>query len=235
MGDDLHKMFESWGLKIMTERQEKEQPSRRAQKSNTTPDKIGDASAAAATAGITHFRYEYLIDGLHGYVGRDPHVKTNKVIQDSGDSTKLSLEERITEIGSEVCRADFVWACKDLNEAINEKYAGNPKWRFAIQNSDNFFIPLMAALGDARTTSWAKGALEERKAKLVELIKTSAEDDPLALAGDNSQSLAYVQNSIRSNIGRKQRLVVFIAFKRYFRNGLEDASYPIDWREALMD
>ncbi len=223
MGDDLHRMFSSWGLPLLTERQEKEQPRRRRR---SVEDSLVDC--------VTHFRYEYLIDGLHGYVGRDPHVKTNKVVQDSGDSARLSLEERITEIGSEICRADFVWACKELNEAIKSKYANTPKWRFAIQNSDNFFIPLMAALGDARTTSWTKGALEDRKAKLVDIIKNSSQEDPLALAGDNSQSLAHVQNSIRSNIGRKQRSVVFIAFKRYFRNGTDDISYPVDWREALM-
>jgi hypothetical protein len=94
----------------------------------------------------------------------------------------------------------------------------------------------MAALGDARTSPGTKGALEDRKSKLLEIIRDSSDDDPLSLVGDNnSQSLTYFLNSIRSNIGRKQRSVVFIAFKRYFRAGTEDISYPIDWREALME
>lgn len=227
MGADIKEMFKSWDLPLLTERQEKEQPRRRGRK----PVK----ESLQPTAGVTHFRYEYLLDGLHAYVGRDPHVKTNKLLQASGDSARLPIEERITEIGSEVCKADFVWACKDLNEAIKEKYTGTPKWRYAIQTSDNFFIPLMAALGDARTTPWAKPAIEDRKAKLIDIIKTSGSEDPLVLAIESSQSLTHVLNSIRSNIGRKQRSVIFIAFKRYFRNGTDDQSYPIDWREALMD
>jgi len=238
MVDDLRKMFESWGIPLLTERQEKEQPARRTRKQAAPPPLglDGEPEITPATAGITHFRYEYLIDGLHGYVGRDPHVKTNKVIQESGDSARLPLEERITEIGSEVCRADFTWACKELNDAIKQKYGNTPKWRLTIQNSDNFFIPLMAALGEARTSPGTKGALEDRKSKLLEIIRDSSDEDPLSLVGDNnSQSLTYVLNSIRSNIGRKQRSVVFIAFKRYFRAGTEDISYPIDWREALIE
>lgn len=223
MGDQLREMFKNWGLSLLTEREEKEQPRKRR----------GSAAGDGVVPGLTHFRYEYLIDGLAAYVSRDPQVKTSSLLQKT-DSPNLALEERITEIGSELCRADFVWVCRDLNEAIQGRYREDPKWRVAIQNSDNFFIPLMAALGDARHNQKARAALEDRKTKLIELIRTSQDADPLVLSRDTSDGLANILAEIRSNIGRKQRAVVYSAWRRYFRIGLEDPTYPIDWRVASL-
>jgi len=230
MGAHIRSMFDSWNLPLLTDRQERENPKRRGKRLPEEEQKI---------PGITHFRYEFLLDGLCAYVARDPHVKTTKLLQDAGDNVKLTIEEksideRITEIGSEVCKADFVWACKDLNAAIKSSYANDPKWVSAVQNNDNFFIPLMAALGDARNNEQTKLALEDRKYKLLEIVKDN-EGDPLSLTGDNSQSLSGIQGRINSNIGRRQRAIVYGAFRRYFRVGTEDISYPIDWRHASLD
>jgi hypothetical protein len=230
MGAHISTMFESWGLPMLTDRQERENPKRRGRRPANQEEQI---------AGITHFRYEFLLDGLCAYVARNPHVKTSALLQDAGDSVKLSvedrsIEERITEIGSEVCRADFVWVCSDFNQVIKQKYTDDPRWRYAVQNNDNFFIPLMAALGDARASEHARPALEDRKAKLLEIIE-DGEGDPLVLTGDSSQSLSNIQGRINSNIGRRQRAVVYGAFRRYFRQGTDDPSYPIDWRFASLD
>ncbi|MGH9341363.1 MAG: hypothetical protein ACRD1R_17695 [Acidobacteriota bacterium] len=151
------------------------------------------------------------------------------------DTPNLALEERVTEIGSELCRVDFVWVCRDLNEVIQEHYKDDPKWRLAIQNSNNFFIPLMAAMGDARHNERARAALEDRKNKLIELIKVSEDqDDPLWLSRNDSDGLATILDGIRSNIGRRRRGVVYNSWRRYFRIGLQDPAYPVEWRTALL-
>jgi len=135
MHADLRAMFEAWGMRLLTEKEEKTVPKRRGRK---PPESLPIPST-------THFRYEFLIDGLIAYVSRDPQIKTRSVL-DEADGVGQRLSERIMEIGSEVCKADFQWVCLQLNKLINRKYADVPKWRGIIQTSDNFFIPLMAAL-----------------------------------------------------------------------------------------
>lgn len=227
MGADLRRMFEEWGLKLLTEREETQQPRPRRSRGGTYPED-------AVIPGLTHFRYEYLLDGLVAYVTRNPQVKTSEILQEKGDNPNLALEERVTEIGSEFCRADFVWVCLDLNEAIQERYKDDPKWRIAIQNSDNFFIPLMAAVGDARANPRARGALEDRKGKLIEIIRASDDNDPLWLSRNHSDSLSTILEGIKSNIGRRRRGVVYNAWRRYFRFGPEDIGYPVEWRTAML-
>jgi len=223
MGRHLREMFESWGLRLLTERQEKEMPRRPRRRAAPIPED-------AVIPRLTHFRYEYLLDGLYAYVTRDLHAKTSQILQQRTETPNLAFEERITEIGSEHCRSDFTWACRDLNEAVQQRYADDPKWRVAIQNSDNFFIPLMAALGDARHSERARAFLEDRKAKLIELIRSSDDPDPLAFSRDDSDSLANILAGIKSNIGRRQRAVVYSAWRHYFRHGLDEPEYPVDWR-----
>src|SRR5258708_32825505 len=230
VGSDVRGMFEEWGLKLLTEREEKQQPRKRGRRR-----KISDVEASLTGSGLTHFRYEYLLDGLFAYVTRDPQVKTSTLLQDKiQDTPNLALEERVTEIGSEFCKSDFVWVCHDLNDFLHSRYKNSPKWSVAIQNSDNFFIPLMAALGNARSKERAKVALEDRKRKLIEILRPSDDEDPLDLLGVAADSLETIQASIRSNIGRKQRGVVYTAWVRYFMRGPEDPSHPIDWRDALV-
>jgi hypothetical protein len=224
MASELREMFKSWELPLLSERQEKDLKQQKA--------RVGDDRPVP---GITHFKFEYLVDGLFAYVTRDPQVKTSKILQDTGDETpRLSLDERIAEFGSEACKADFVWCCLDLNKVIKERYKDDASWSIAIQNRDNFFIPLMAALGDARHDEQARPALEDRKRRLTELIGESEDADPLCLTRSTSEGLGTILAEIRSNIGRRQRGVVYLAWRRYFRMGLENPMYPIDWRTASV-
>ena len=232
VGSDVRSMFEEWGLKLLTEREEKEAPPRkRGRRKKAT----AELEFIPAHQNVTPFRYEYLLDGLFAYVSRDPQVKTSALLQDKiQDTPNLALEERVTEIGSEFCRSDFVWVCQELNNFFRSRYQDSQRWSVAIQSSDNFFIPLMAALGNARTKERTRVALEDRKAKLLEILRASADPDPLDLMGSSADSLETIQAGIRSNIGRKQRGVVYNAWSRYFLHGVEDPPHPIGWRDALM-
>jgi hypothetical protein len=232
MGSKVQAMFEEWGIKLLTEREEKQQPAKPRGRKKINPDTTQQPSS-----GSTHFRYEYLIDGLFAYVTRDAQVKTTKLLQDekiSSSTPNLALEERVTEIGSEFCRRDFVWVCHQLNAFFQTRYKQSPRWTVAIQSSDNFFIPLLAALGWARNNSMARLALENRKQDLLQMLEASDEEDPLGLTADDADSLESIQKTIKSNIGRKQRALVFNAWQRYFMLGALDRSRPIDWRTAAM-
>jgi hypothetical protein len=220
---DLRKMFESWGIRLLTEKEEKAIPRRRGRK---PPEMMVIPS-------VTHFRYEFLIDGLIAYVSRDPQIKTRAVLEDE-DGINRRLAERVTEIGSEVCRDDFQWVCLDLNRLINKRYADNPKWRGIIQTSDNFFIPLMAALGEARGNARSKAAIVERKQQLLEILKDVAAEDPLRFYAGSANCLEHLLNDVRSNIGRKRRAIVYFAWRSFFRDGLYDEAFPVDWHGAAM-
>jgi hypothetical protein len=76
--------------------------------------------------------------------------------------------------------------------------------------------------------------VEDRKQKLIELIRSSSDPDPLGLSRSDSDGLGSIQGSISSNIGRKQRAVVFSAWRRYFLLGFENQEYPLDWRVAFL-
>ena len=230
MGQQLKEMFADWGISLLTEVEEKQQPRKRQRRKSTTD--VSDTGTDAPK--ITQFRYEYLLDGLYAYVSRDPQIKTKDILEQKNEAASLSLSERVTEIGSEFCKSDFTWVCNELNEIIQERYKDDPKWRVAIQNSDNFFIPLMAALGDARHNDRARSTVEDRKQKLIELIRSSSDPDPLGLSRSDSDGLGSIQGSISSNIGRKQRAVVFSAWRRYFLLGFENQEYPLDWRVAFL-
>jgi hypothetical protein len=230
MGAHLRAMFHSWGLPMVTQREHVENPGRRTKRA---------ADSERPVEGVTHFRYEFLLDALGAYLSRNPHMKTSVLLQQSVDPAKLSVEdksidERITEIGDEVCKSDLLWVCRDLNQAMQDGYKGDPNWQYAILTSDNFTFPLLAALGTARDFEPARPALEDRKAKLIQILSTGA-GDPLALVGDGDDRLAGIQSRINSNIGRRRRAIVYGAFRYYFRRGTEDASYPIDWHRASLD
>ncbi|MGH7866501.1 MAG: hypothetical protein ACREP9_02455, partial [Candidatus Dormibacteraceae bacterium] len=220
---NLRRMFESWNLKLLTEKEEKLVPRRRGKaKSNAEPSTIPT---------VTHFRFEYLVDGLKAYVSGDPHVKTSALLGEAVANEEMvsqRIGDRVTEIGSETCKSDFIWACTELNRAIQDTYASNPSWRLAIQNTDNFYIPMMAALGEARAQPGTRGALEDRKAKLIEIIRAGGGGDPLNLTVD-SVGLQRILDDVRSNIGRKRRAIIFFAWRQFFRQGIYDANYPLDW------
>jgi hypothetical protein len=81
----------------------------------------------------------------------------------------------------------------------------------------------MAALGNARSNERTRVAVEDRKHKLLELLRANDDEDPLHLMGEGSDSLGTLLESIRSNIGRRQRNVVYSAWRHYFLVGGEDS------------
>jgi hypothetical protein len=173
-----------------------------------------------------------------GYVERDPQVKTKakleKVYGDQDIASGLShdLISHLMAIGDDTSRNDFLWACDVVNRQLARVYRTEPKWRIAIQESDTFFFPLMAALGKAREQD-AASQIEERKRAVVELLCAAEEgSDPLVLARPEGQCLASVLEGVRSNIGRSQRNIVYGAWRQYFRSGRATHGILLDWTEA---
>lgn len=224
MGQQMRGMFEDWGILLLTE----------VEKSTQTVKRRGNKHTDDNSNKIVPFNYEYLLNGLYAYVSCDPHIKTKSSLENNNDANNSSLAERVAEIGSELCASDYTWVCQDLNKVIQDRYKGDPKWRVAIQSSDNFFIPLMSALGEARIDEKTRSLVEDKKQKLIELIQSTDDSDPLGLSNPDSKGLASIQKSISSNIGRRQRFIVHNAWLSYFKNGFEDPKYPIDWRNASL-
>lgn len=214
----LHDMFQKWGIHVLAEKEEKK-TSRRGRR--RSPEMMDVPS-------IKHFRFELLIDGLISYAMRDPQIKTKNVLEDR-DSMNDRLSEDVIVIGNEACRNDFRWICLDLNKQINQKYADEPKWRGIIQTSDNFFIPLMAALGEVRENMGPRFLYKKREAELSEVLANRKDEDPLRFHS-GTESLEQKLNEVTSNIGRRRRAIVFTAWRSFFQNGIYDPNYPVDWK-----
>jgi len=224
---NVRQMLEEWEIRLLTEKEEKLIPRKRG------PHSVSEDSVIPT---VTHFRFEYLVDGLKAYVAGEPHIKTSLVLEDAVKTDELvsrSLGERITELGSENCKADFQWVCRDLNNVIQGRYGAHPRWKVAIQNSDNFFIPLLAALGHARANFSNPSAIDDRQQKLIEIVSSSQDPDPLQFL-DEEKGLEKLLNDVRSNIGRRRRAIVFLAWREFFRRGIEEPAYPVDWRSASV-
>jgi hypothetical protein len=217
---DLQATFQDWGIHLLTEREEKEMPSRRGR-----PPKDAPAMPSIAT---THYRYDLLIDSLKAYVTGDPHIMTRKLLEGEGLSDKF--DARITEVGSETCQHDFKWACLDLNQRIQDRYEGNTKWELAVQSSDSFLIPLFAALGKAREDANTGTHIQGYQKELLEILDQPSEDPLRLYSGPDSLDVIY--QAVRSNIGRKQRAISYFAWRRFFQNGPSQADYPLNWRDA---
>lgn len=218
----LRTLFETWGMRLLTEKEENLIPKRRGRK---PPEAMAIPSAI-------HFRYEFLIDGVVSYVSHDPQIKTRRVLEDHGGIDDR-LGERIIEIGEELCKADLQWACLKLNRLINRRYADTPKWRSIIQASDNFFIPLMSALGEAREKVQPASILDQRKNEILAIITNSWHDDPLRFYTGGANSLERVLDDVKSNIGRRRREIVHVAWQSFFIDGIFEADFPINWRGAM--
>lgn len=216
----LHAMFQEWGIHVLAEKEEK-RTSRRGRR--RSPEMMDVPS-------IKHFRFELLIDGLISYAMRDPQIKTKNILENR-DSMNDRLSEDIIVIGNEACRNDFRWICLDLNKQINQKYADEPKWRGIIQTSDNFFIPLMAALGEVRENMGPHFHYQKREAQLSEVLANKKDDDPLRFY-TGAKSLEQKLNEVTSNIGRRRRAIVFTAWRSFFQNGIHDPGQPLDWTSA---
>ena len=221
MQTHLQNLFEEWGIRLLTDDQNKlvlRRRSRKPPKTNSIPS-------------TTHFRYESLVNGLLSYVSGDPHLGARRYSEQERFIYKR-IDERVLRIAGEICRKDFSWICLDLNKLINKKYADFPKWRSILQTSDNFLLPLMAALGEARSRGRSFEALEQRKRELVGLIDNSWHDDPLRLFTGSSNSLEKVLDGVRSNIGRSHRAIIYKSWILFFLKGISTTDYPIKWRSV---
>jgi len=218
----LYNMFQEWGIYLVAEKEGKTA----LRRGRRRPPEMMDVPS------IKHFRFELLIDGLISYATRDPQIKTKNILA-HGEIMNEQLSKKIIVIGNEACRNDFIWVCLDLNKQINQKYADEPKWRGIIQTSDNFFIPLMAALGDAHESMGAHFLREKRQEQLRELLANNKDDDPLRFY-KGSESLELKLNEVTSNIGRRRRAIVFSAWRSFFQNGTYDLNYPLDWKGPTL-
>ena len=223
---ELRKMFEEWGLPISTKKEETESPRPRGRRSKADQEETSNVEK------VQSFRFEYLINGIIAYTSRDSQVKTSSSLDDEIKNSQTVhdddtiLNKRITDIGSELCQFDFKWVCIELNNIIQEKYKSkkdNPLL------SDVFFIPTIAALGWARQEPTIAEHVESRQAELIKLLITSTSSDPLVL---NSPTIGFnnITNDIKTSIGRTKRKVVYNAWERFYRNGITNTNYPIDWQ-----
>ncbi len=224
---ELRRMFEEWGLNISTFREEKEHP-KRGRHSKAEADAEAEEEETLDGEETQAFRFEYLINGLIAYATRDPQIKTSRVLQDDDSIFPEGLSERVTDIGSELCARDFKWVGVELNGYIQDRYCGKSKWEAFIQNSDNYFIPTMAAFGWARQHPKIGDQVESRQRELLQLLQESESQDPLVLE-DPSRGLGHIAETVKSNIGRKRRAIVFSAWRRFFLEGITNPDYPLDW------
>jgi hypothetical protein len=222
---ELRRMFEEWGLSLSTFREEKEHPKLGRPKKKKEEEETPNEESSPA------FRFEYLINGLVAYVTRDPQIKTSKVLQDDDSVFPDGLSERVTDIGSELCARDFQWVGIELNSYIRERYRSKSKWESFCQSSDNYFIPTMAAIGWARQQQKIGDQVEARQRELLQLLQDSESNDPLAFEIPN-RGLGDIADTVKSNIGRKRRAIVFSAWRRFFLEGITNPEYPLDWELA---
>jgi hypothetical protein len=238
LGHQLADLFTSWGLQTYSEKaQRAERGTTRGRRPRVKTGDAGDAPTATSSDGA--FKLEFLINATRAYVGRDPHVKTRKAVteayQADEDLAELGprLIQSLTALGDEAdttARDDFLWVFQSLNSEIGRIYEANPKWRNAVATSDNFTLPLMAALGKARETDPAE--VDDRKQRLLDLLDQSDPGtDPLALS-ETDDSLDAILLRTRHNIAAKVcRNTVYGAAREYFRIGpIGDVIF--DWAEA---
>ena len=229
----IEDLFNRWGIPTRTEKGERINGKPRAKWS-------GEAVA------LPPFKLEYLINAARAYVERNAQVKTKAAMEDaykaegsSRDRQESNLVEmgpnlvkNLMDLGDGPSRGDFEWACRDLCQEIARVYRDNPKWRIAILDSDNFFFPLMAALGKAREQPQAN-QIDGHKEVILSLLRNSSPgDDPLCLSEPDGQGLVQVLSRIKSNIGRTTRNIVFDAWREYFRVGPSSDEIVLDWLAA---
>jgi hypothetical protein len=229
----IEDLFNEWGIPTRTEKGERINGKPRAK-----------WTGEAVT--LPPFKLEYLVNAARAYVERNAQVKTKAAMEDAykADGTSRdrqesnlvemgpSLVKNLMDLGDGPSRSDFEWACRDLCQEIARVYRDNPKWRVAILDSDNFFFPLMAALGKAREQFQAEQINERKEAILILLRDASPGDDPLNLSEPEGLSLAHVLVRIRSNIGRTTRNIVYDAWREYFRVGPATDEVVLDWAAA---
>jgi hypothetical protein len=225
----LERMFADWGLVTLTEKVEKTNGKSRAKWQED--DLL-----------LPPYKLEYLVNCVRAYTNQDPQIKTKQEVQSVyKDGSKLSeigpgLQQRLIDMGSEVSKSDFIWVFKELNDQIARIYIQKSKWRGVIHNSDNFTLPLIAALGKARdTTKSNPGLIEKHQQELLDELKAAEVDqDPLGFFAPEDRALGAMQDKVRSNIGRNQRNIVYKGWVEYFRKGSAYEGCLIDWAEAAV-
>jgi hypothetical protein len=221
LSDPLKSMFEGWGISavsLVDEQTKKEQAKDGKQKKV----KVYEDGA---------YRFENLIDGLVGYISTDPQIKTVRVVQAKTHDIVPDLDNAIHTLGTNECKADFLWVLNDLHNICKDAYKEHRVWSSSIVANTTRFVPLMAALGKARKNSKNSEALEGRKLDLLRHCKeTSHGHDPLCfLSTSGSNSLESIFDRVKSNMARRERAIFYNAWCQYFRIGLEDDKCPIDW------
>ncbi len=223
----LEQMFTIWGILSITEKTEKENGKQRLK-------------WKAEEVKLPPYTLEYLVNAVRAYTTRDPQVKTKAQVQDVyDDQDKMTtigpgLQQKLIEMGSDTTKSDFTWVFQQLNDQIIRIYKDNSKWRVAILQSDNFVLPLMAALGKARETARPEQIENNKAILLEELKKASPGEDPLLFSSDEEKSLDAMQSQIRSNIGRNRRAIVYKGWVEYLRKGAASNDCLIDWEEAAV-
>jgi hypothetical protein len=217
----LKKMFEGWGIKVVSlvdeqTNKEKEQAKDGKQKRVKVYE---DGS----------YRFENLIDGLIGYISTDPQIKTVRLVQGKTDDIIPDLDNAIHVLGTPECKSDFLWVLNDLHDITKDAYKGHRFWPSSIVANTTRFVPLMAALGKARKNSKNSEAMEGRKLDLIRHCKQTSHDPLCFLSQSGSNSFESILDRIKSNIARRERAIFYNAWCQYFRIGLEDDKCPIDW------
>jgi hypothetical protein len=230
LGDDLKGMFESWGIKVVTQNeldaQMKLPPKKRVK---TSPP---------------YFEFSFLIAGTIAYLNHDPSVRSTSILEKTSEHYEQGLDSGLTEIGSAASKHDFVWACKTFKNALEKHYHYNESAKGLFWN-DTFFPPLMAALGEARDYGMN---VQQRQQDLIDFMDTAKSSDPLLLgrtiAADDEddidlkpepRALYTVLSKIESSIGRATRLIIYTAFANFFQSdGPIVKAMPINWRLGYL-
>lgn len=207
---ELLQIFMEWGIPVTTVRLQKDHPTPRGRKTDEV-----------IKAETKEFPFDSLINGLIAYhvpeIGQ--HAKTSKTLHD----------KIIVRTNGEYCETDFKWVCIALNNIIRAKY-GAKKGHNTLFN-DTFYIPLMAAIGWARSDPTIMPQVESRQSDLIDLLDTSESSDPLVLE-DPNRGFSNIIDAMKGSIGKKKRDMTYLAWKEYFRIGATNPSYPINWQEG---
>ncbi len=217
---ELEQIFVDWGLLVSTLRTEKEHPGQRGRRSKA------EVAAHPELEKLFTFRFEYLINGAIAYATQDQHTKTTGTLHEDDTTFNQSLNI----IRSDTCEHDFKWVCCDLHDIMLNKYGKSKKDNVLL--SEAFFISTMAALRFARTDTTIMSLVETRQADLIDLLSKSETTDPMVILEDTERGYNNIKFDAGSNIGKKQRNMVFLAWKQYFMNGARDPRYPINWQEG---
>jgi hypothetical protein len=91
----------------------------------------------------------------------------------------------------------------------------------------------MASIGWARRHPKLAELVEIRQRELLDLLEKTESDDPMVFE-DKSRGLGQISETVKSNIGRKRRAIVYSAWRHFFQHGVPDPEYSFDWEFAAI-